>query len=133
MLKFLYIQEHISKIANQPPPNPSSQTSPQENPTVPTTTQNPQTSTRISFQDNPYTFERHARLSEPLEPVQRQASLSEPTYNLYPTFQQDLYRIRHISQNQNIIEVNRHIIHPRRNRNVQTPRITFSIPQSPTQ
>ena len=99
---------------------------------LPTTTQNPQTSTRISFQDNPYTFERHARLSEPLEPVQKQASLSEPTYNLYPTLQQDLNQIRHISHNQNTIEVNRQIIHPRRNRNFQTPRITFSIPQSPT-
>ena len=88
--------------------------------------------TRISFQDNPYTFERHARLSEPLEPVQRQASLSETTYNLYPTLQQDLNRIRHISQNQNTVEVNRQIIHPRRNRNFQIPRVTFSIPQSPT-
>ena len=46
--------------------------------------------------------------------------------------QQDLNRIRHISQNQNTIEVNRQIIHPRRNRNFQTPRITFSIHQSPT-
>ena len=58
--------------------------------------------------------------------------MSEPTYNLYPTLQQVLNRIRHISQNQNKIEVNRQIIHPRRNRNFQTPRITFSIPQSPT-
>ena len=132
LTKILIYTEHISKIANQPPPNPSSPTSPQENPTVPTTTQNPQTSTRISFQDNPYTFERHARLSEPLEPVQRQASLSEPTYNLYPTLQQDLNRFRHISQNQNTMEVNRQIIHPRRKRNFQTPRIIFSIPQSPT-
>ena len=131
-LESLIFPKHISTIANQPPQNPSSPTSPQEKPTVPTTTQNPQTSTRISFQDNPYTFERHARLSEPLEPVQRQASLSEPTYNLYPTLQQDLNRIRHTSQNQNTIEVNRQIIHPRRNRNFQTPRITFSIPQSPT-
>ena len=132
LTKILIYTEQISKIANQPAPNPSSPTSPQENPKVPTTTQNPQTSKRISFQDNPYTFERHARLSEPLEPVQRQASLSEPTYNLYPTLQQDSNRIRHISQNQNTIEVNRQIIHPRRNRNFQTPRITFSIPQSPT-
>ena len=53
---------------------------------TPTTTNNRQPSTRISFQDNPYTFEeRHARLSEPLEPVHRQAPLSEATYNLYPT------------------------------------------------
>ena len=55
----------------------------QEPPTTPTNTQtnNPQSSTRISFQDNPFTFEeRHARLSEPLEPVLRQAPLSEPQY-----------------------------------------------------
>ena len=78
---------HISKIANQPSQNQSSPTSSQENPVIPTTTQNPQTSTRISIQDNPYTFEeRHARLSEPLEPVQRQASLNETTYNLYPHY-----------------------------------------------
>ena len=58
--------------------------------------------------------------------------MSEPTYNLYPTLQQDLNRIRHISQNQNTIEVNRQIINPRRNRSFQTPRITLNIPQSPT-
>ena len=49
--------KHISKIANQPLPKQSSPTSSQENPIIPTTTQNPQRSTRISFQDNPYTFE----------------------------------------------------------------------------
>ena len=112
----------LSKIANQQSQNQSSATSSQENPTIPTTTQNPQTSTRISFQDNPYTFEeRHARLSEPLEPVQRQAPLSEPTYNLYPTLPQELSRIRNISQNQNTVEINRQITHPRRNRSFQTP------------
>ena len=106
---------------------------PKKNPALPTTTQNPQTFTRISFQDNPITFEeRHARLSEPLEPVQRQAPLSEPTYNLYPILPQDLNRIRHISQNQNTVEINKQIIHPRRNRNFQTPRVHFDIPQSPT-
>ena len=67
----------------------------QENPTTPTSSQNPHSSTHISFQENPYTFEeRHARLSEPLQPVLRQAHLSEPqyepTYNLYPHLQQDL-------------------------------------------
>ena len=51
---------------------------------------------------------------------------------MYPTLQQNLNRFRYISQNQNTVEVNRQIIHPRRNRNFQTPRITFSIPQSPT-
>ena len=77
--------------------------------------------------------ERHARLSEPLEPVQRQAPLSEPTYNLYPTLPPELSRIRHSSQNQNTPEINRQIIHPRRNRNFQTPRVHFDIPQSPSQ
>ena len=97
-----------SKIANQQSQNLSSPTSSQENPTIPTTTQNPQTSTRISFQDNPYTFEeRHARLSQPLETVQRQAPLSEPTYNLYPTLAQEISRIRNISQHQNTVEINR--------------------------
>ena len=110
------------------------QTSPhQESPITPTTTNNPQPSTRISFQDNPNTFEeRHARLSEPLGPVHRQASLSEPTYNLYPTLQQDLNRVRHISQNQISSEIHRQIIHPQRNRNFQTPGVHFDIPQSPT-
>ena len=46
--------------------------------------------------------------------------------------QQDLNRVRHISQNQNTFEIHRQIIHPRRNRNFQTPRIHFDIPQSPT-
>ena len=83
----------------------------------------------LTFQDNPYTFEeRHARLSEPLEPVQRQAPLSEPTYNLYPTLPQELSRIRNISQNQNTVEINRQIIHPRRNRNFQTPEFILIYP-----
>ena len=51
---------------------------------------------------------------------------------MYPTLQQDVNRLRHISQNQNTLEVNRQIIHPRRNRNFQTPRVTFNIPQSPS-
>ena len=99
-------------------------------------TNNPQSSTRISFQDNRYIFEeRHARLSEPLEPVIRQAPLSkpqyEPVYNIYPPLQQDLNIARHQSQNQNTLEINRQIIHPRRNRNLQTPRVQFNIPHSP--
>ena len=134
--KFFHSEKSIrlpSKIANQQSHSQSSLTSSQENPTIPRTTQNPQTSTRISFQDNPYTFEeRHARLSEPLEPVQRQSPLSEPTYNLYPTLPQELSRIRNIRQNQNTVELNRQIIHPRRNRNFQTPRVHFDIPQSPS-
>ena len=75
-------------------------------------------------------------MSEPLEPVVRQAPLSEPqyepTYNLYPHLQQSFNRVRHISQVQNTLEINRQIIHPRRNRNFQTPRVQFNIPQSPT-
>ena len=134
--KFFHKEKSIripSKIANQQSRSQSSPTSSQENPTIPKTTQNPQTSTRISFQDNPYTFEeRHARLSEPLEPVQRQAPLSEPTYNLYPTLPQELSRIRNISQNQNTVEITRQIIHPRRNRNFRTPRVHFDIRQSPS-
>ena len=85
--------KHFSKIANQQRPHQSLQTTSQKPPTTPTNTKthNPQSSTRISFQDNPYTVEeRHARLSEPIEPVTRQAPLSksqyEPVYNTYPLF-----------------------------------------------
>ena len=46
--------------------------------------------------------------------------------------QHDLNRVRHFSQNQNTFEINRQIIHPRRNRNFQTPRVHFDILQSPT-
>ena len=65
-IKFLLekmIFEKFSEIANQQPPHQSPPTTSQEPPTTPTNTQtnNPQSSTRISFQDNPYTFEeRHA-------------------------------------------------------------------------
>ena len=41
-------------------------------------------------------------------------------------------RVRHLSQNQNTLEINRQIVHPRRNRNFQTPGVQFNIPQSPT-
>ena len=124
------INTKFFKIANQPPPKQPARS--QESPITPTTTNDPQTSTRISFQDIPYTFEeQHARLSEPLEPVHRQASLSEPTYNLYPTLQQDLNRVRHISQIQNTTDIHRPITHARRNRNFQSPRVHFNIPQSP--
>ena len=126
--------KHLFNIANQPPPKQSPKTFSRESSAIPTTTQNFQTSTRISSQDNSYAFEeRLARLSEPLEPVNRQVSLSEPAYNLYPSLQQDLCRVRRISQNQNTLEINRQIIHPRRNRNFRTPRVHFSIPQPPTQ
>ena len=37
-----------------------------------------------------------------------------------------------MSQNQNTLEINRQIIHPRRKRNFQTPRVHLNIPQSPT-
>ena len=46
--------------------------------------------------------------------------------------QQDPNRVRHISQNQNTLEINRQIIHPQKYRNFQTPRVHFNIPQSPT-
>ena len=49
-----------------------------------------------------------------------------------PPLQQDLNRVRYISQNQNTLEINRQIIHPRQNRNFQTPGVHFIIPQSPT-
>ena len=119
-------------LINKPHTSPHRQ-HPKKNPTTPTNTENLQSSTRNSFQDNPYTFkERHARLSEALEPVVRQAPLSEPqyepTYNIYPHLQQDLNRERPISQNQNKLEINRQFVHPRRNRNFQTPRVHFNIP-----
>ena len=78
--KYINLQKTF-KIANQQPPHQSPPITSQEPTTTPTNSQtiNPQSSTRISFQDNPYIFEeRHARLSETLEPVIRQASLSEP-------------------------------------------------------
>ena len=59
-------------------------------------------------------------------------SPATPTCNLYPTLPQELSRIRNISQNENTVEINRQIIHPRRNRNFQTPRVHFDIPQSPS-
>ena len=110
----------FSKIANQPPPHQSPPSTFQENSSTPTITQKPHSSTRISFQENPYTFdERHARLSEPLELLVRQGPLSEPqykpTYNLFPLLQQDLNGVRHISQNQSTLEISRQIVHPRRN------------------
>ena len=137
LLKYFFSQRS-SKIANQQPPHQSPPTTSQELPTTPTNTQTnySHTSTRISFQDNPYTFEeRRARVSEPLEPVIRQAPLGEPqhepVYNIYPPLQQNHNRARHPSQNQNTFEINRQIKHRRRNRNSQNPRVQFNIPQSP--
>ena len=132
-----FLSKQFFTIANQQHLHQSPPTTSQENPTTPTSIQNPQSSTRISFQENPCTFEeRHARLSEPLEPVVHQAPLGEPqyesTHRIYLHLQQDLNRVRHISQNQNTLEINRQTIHPRRNRNFQTPRVQFNIPQSPT-
>ena len=51
---------------------------------------------------------------------------------MYPTLPQDLKRVRHISQNQITVEINSQIKHPRRNKNFETPRVHFDIPQSPT-
>ena len=73
-------------------------------------------------------------MSEPL--VVRRAPSSEPqyepTYNICRPLQQDLDRVRHINQNKNTLQINRQIIHARRNRNFQNPRNNFNIPESPT-
>ena len=140
-INFLHSKKFIKeplKIATQPPTQKSpSATTFQDFPTAQTTSQtnHPQSSTRISFHENPYTFEEtHSLLSESLEPVDRNAPLSEPqyepTYNIYPSLEQGLNRTRHASQNQNTPTINRQIIHPRRNRNFTTPRVHFSIPSS---
>ena len=131
------------KIANKPPPPQSPSTTSQDNPITPTTIQNfllPLTSADFMMDKLEswvtITFEeRHAQLSEPLEPVVRHAPLSEPqnkpTYTIYPPLQQDLNRVRHINQNQKTLKINRQILHPRRNRNFQTPRVHFNISQTP--
>ena len=106
-------------------------------PTTPTSSQTsqPQSSTRISYAENPYTFEeRHASLSEPLEPAIRQAPLSEPQYgptnNIYPPLQQT--KIFESKLKFNRYKMNRQIIHPRRNRHLITPRVQFNIASSPS-
>ena len=75
-------------------------------------------------------------MSEPLGLVIRQASLSEPQYepvcNIYPPLLQILNIARHQSQNQNTLDIKRQTIHPRRNRNLQNPRVQFNTPHSPT-
>ena len=81
--------------------------------------------------------ERHAPHSEPFVTAHRHAPLSEPqyepTYDIYPSFQQGLNRTRQESQNQNSTITNdRQKIHPRRNRTPTTPRSQFNIPSSPT-
>ena len=121
-------------LIQQSPPTTISQ----QVPTTPMSSQTnqPQPSTRISWDENSYTFEeRHKLLSEPLIPVVLHAPLSkplyEPTYNIYLSFQRDLNRPRHPSQNQNQTSTkDRQIIHPRRNRNFTTPRVHFNIPSS---
>ena len=50
---------------------------------------------------------------------------------MYPILPQEFSRIRNISQNQKTVEINRQIIHPRRNRSFQTPRVDFDVPHSP--
>ena len=112
--------KEIFKIANQQPTQQSPPvTTSLESPATPTSSQtnHPQSSTRISFRQNPYTFEeRLSLISEPLEPVVRHAPLSEPqneqTYNIYPWLQQDLTRTRHLSQNQNTTPIDGQIIPP---------------------
>ena len=63
----------------------------------------PQPSTRISFQENPYTYEeRRASLSEPLIPAICHAPVSEPqnesTCNIYHYLLHDLNRNRNPSK-----------------------------------
>ena len=76
-------------------------------------------------------------MSEPLEPVFCQATLSEPqyepVYNKHPPLQQeqDLNKARHPSQNHNTLEIIRQIINWRQNKNLQTPRLQCIILQSP--
>ena len=74
--------ESIFKIANQQPTQQSPPTATsQESPTTPTFSQtnHPQSSARVSFRKNPYTFEeRHSLVSEPVIDVVRHTPLSEP-------------------------------------------------------
>ena len=70
---------------------------PQDLPKKPRSSQRnlPQSFTRISYVENPYTFEeRHAPLSETLLPAIRQAPLSElqyePTYTVCPHYNKTL-------------------------------------------
>ena len=107
--KKIFFEIFPKLLINNPHTNPHQHYP--KNLTTPTITQpnNRQSSTRIYFQDNPYTFEaRHARLSEPLEAVVRRAPLSEPqnepVFNIYPPLQQDLNRARYRNQNQNTLE-----------------------------
>ena len=129
--------ENVSKIANQQPTHHSLPTTSQKK--FNNTYKYPKSSTIHThfFPGQSIYFQRrNARLSGTLEPVVRQAPLSEPqyepTYSINPCVQQDLNRVRHISQNQNTLEIKRQIIHPRRKRNSQTPRAHFNIPQPPT-
>ena len=71
------------KIPNQPSQQFPPATTSQESPASPTNiqTNDPQSSTRSTFQENPFTFdERHSLLSELLEPVVRHSPLNEPQY-----------------------------------------------------
>ena len=77
--------------------------------------------------------EKHGFLSETLIRIVRHAPLSEPTYKIYPSLQQDLGGTKHPSQNQNQTStINKQIIHPRRNRNFTTPMVHFKISSSPS-
>ena len=125
------------KIAYQQPTQQSPPTTTSQESPTPTTSQtnHPQSSTPISFQENPYKFEeRHSLLQETLETLVRHKPLSEPQYepiyNVYPSpLHEDLNRIRYPSQNLNTSTKNRQFIHPRRK--LTPARFHFNIPSSP--
>ena len=84
--KKIIFHKNFSKIANQQlVPHQSPPTTSQEPPTN-SQTNNPQSSTRISFQDHPYTFEERTTIRKPQ--YANHNSLSEPQYekvcNIYP-------------------------------------------------
>ena len=96
-------------------------------------TSQPQSSARISFQENLYTFDgRHASLSEPLLTAIRQAPLGEPqyetAYNTYRSFLQDLNMQ---SKTKIKSKVDRQFIHPPRNRKFATPKVKLSYLHHP--
>ena len=89
---------------------------------------------RTPFQEKPTHLKKNTVfLSETLIRIVRHAPLSEPTYKIYPSLQQDLGRTKHPSQNQNQTStIYKQIIHHRRNRNFTTPIVHFKISSSPS-
>ena len=127
----LYIYQKLSKIANQ---QPTKQTPPtttsQGAPTPPTSSQTnqPQPSTCISFPAN------HALLSEPLIPAIGQAPLSETQYkSTYKSTRHCRKMLTEVDNQKLTSTIDKHIIHPRGNRNLATPKVHFdklSLPSS---